>query len=77
MSAVRSFTNQMEYEKEMEIKDLIMKSSENMRSAIAIESSVTEYKIALIEKLFKAIEEKVGRKNLKMNMIILRMKAEK
>jgi len=60
MSAVRSFTNQMEYEKEMEIKDLIMKSSENMRSAIAIESSVTEYKIALIEKLFKAIEEKVG-----------------
>ena len=64
MSAIRSFTNQMEDEKEMEIKDVITKSPENMRSAIAIESSVTECKIDLMEKLFKAIEEKVGRKKL-------------
>lgn len=58
MSAIRSFTNQMEDEKEMEIKDVITKSPENMRSAIAIESSVTECKIDLMEKLFKAIERK-------------------
>lgn len=64
MSAIRSFTNQMEDGKEMEIKDVIMKSPENMRSAIAIEGSVTECKIDLMEKLLKAIEEKVGRKKL-------------
>jgi hypothetical protein len=64
MSAIRSFTNQMEDEKEMEIKDVIMKSPESMRSAVAIENSVTECKIALMEKLLKTIEEQVGRKKL-------------
>ena len=64
MSAIRSFTNQMEDEKEMEIKDVIMKSPVNMRSAIAIESSVTECKRDLMGNFFKTIEEKVDRKKL-------------
>lgn len=59
MSVIRQFTNQMEGDEEMEIKDLLMKSSEHMRSAIAIENSIDEAKKEIILKLFKAIESKV------------------
>lgn len=59
MAIIREFTNKLEDNKEMEIKELIMKSSDNMRSAIAIQKSIDEAKEALIWKLFKTIEEKV------------------
>lgn len=64
MSAIRSFTNNMGDEKGMEIKNLLMGSSDNMKSAIAIESSVIDCKVALMEKLLTAIEEKVSRKKI-------------
>lgn len=64
MSVIRQFTDQMEDEKEMEIKEILMKSSDNIRSAIAIQSSLDAAKTSLIEKLFKVIEDKVGLEKL-------------
>lgn len=64
MSVIRQLTNQLEDDKEMEIKELLMKSPANMRSATAIEKSIVEAKQELIQKLFKSIEEKVGAKKL-------------
>jgi len=66
MSVIRGFTNQMEDYKEMEleIKKLIMKSPENMQSAISIENTVVECKKSLMEKLFKTIEERIDIKKL-------------
>ncbi len=65
MSIIRKLTNQLEEDKEMEVKELLMESSENMRSAIAIENSLNEAKQDLILKLFKSIEKKVGIDKLK------------
>jgi len=59
MSVIRQLTNQMEGDEEMEIKELLLKSSEHMRSAIAIENSIDEAKKELMLKLFKAIETKI------------------
>ncbi|KZL88477.1 PD-(D/E)XK nuclease family protein [Clostridium magnum] len=64
MAVIRQFTDQMEDEKEMEIKEILMKSSDNIRSAIAIQSSLDGAKTSLIEKLFKVIEDKVGLEKL-------------
>lgn len=64
MAVIRQFTDQMEDEKEMEIKEILMKSSDNIRSAIAIQSSLDAAKTSLIEKLFKVIEDKVGLEKL-------------
>lgn len=64
MSAIRQFTDQMEEELEMEIKELLISSSENMRSAIAIQNSLVQVKETIIEKLFTEIHEKVGRERL-------------
>lgn len=60
IDSIRTLTGQMENQKEMEIIDTLMKSSENMRSAIAIQSSVDPAKSLLMKKVLKAIEEKVG-----------------
>lgn len=59
MSTIRKLTNQMEDNEEMEVKELIMKSPENMRSAIAIESSINEVKRDFLERFFKEIEKNV------------------
>lgn len=59
MSTIRKLTNQMEDNEEMEVKELIMKSPENMRSAIAIESSINEVKRDFLEHFFKEIEKNV------------------
>lgn len=60
MSVIRRFTNQMEDDETMEIKELLMRSSEHMRSAVAIENNIIEAKKALMLKLFKAIESKIN-----------------
>ena len=60
MSVIRQFTNQMEGDEKMEIKNLIMKSSDHMKSAIAIENSIVEAKNDLMLNIFRAIESKVG-----------------
>lgn len=64
MSVIRKFTNQMENEKEMEIKELLLSSSDNMRSALAIQSSLNAAKAEQMTRLFLAIEEKVGKEKL-------------
>lgn len=61
---IRKFTNKMEDEKEMDIKNVIMKSPDNMRSAIAIQKSVDSCKIELMKKLFEGIEKNVPKTKL-------------
>lgn len=60
IAVIRDFTNQLEDEKVMEIKEILMKSSDNMRSAIEIQSSLDAAKTSLIWNLFNEIEKKVG-----------------
>lgn len=64
MAAIRKFTNQMEDEKEMEILNLITRSPDSMKNAIAIQNSVDVARQNLMKKLFTMIEEKVGRQKL-------------
>lgn len=64
MSAIRQFTNQPEEDIEMEITQLLMQSSENMKNAIAIESSINSARAILIETLFTAIEKKTAKEKL-------------
>lgn len=59
IAVIRGFTNQVEDEKEVEIIDLLMKSSDNMRSALEIQSSLDAAKTSMIKKLLTDIEEKV------------------
>jgi hypothetical protein len=47
----------------MEIKEILMKSSENMKSAFDIESSLKKCKIEMLRKVFKSIEEKLAENN--------------
>lgn len=63
-TVIRKFTNKGEDEEEMEVQKLISASSENMHSSIKIESALKSVKIAMIEKLLKAIEKKVNRNKL-------------
>lgn len=60
MSVIRQFTDQMETEMEKEIENLLLSSSENMRSAVMIQNSLQNAKEAFMKKLFLAIESKVG-----------------
>lgn len=64
MMTIRKFTNQMEDEKEMEILDVLMKTPENMKSAIAIQNCVDQAKINLMKKIFALVENKIGRAKL-------------
>lgn len=64
MSAIRQFTNQVEEDVEMEITELLMSSSENMKNAIAIKNSISSARAALLGKLFAAIEERVAKDKL-------------
>ena len=58
---IHKFTNQMEDEKEMEIKKIIMSSSENMRTSIEIEKNLKLSKTCMIEKIFKNIENRIDK----------------
>ncbi len=66
MTAIRRFTNQMEDEQSVEIRELLMASPDNMRSAITIQNSLNDAKETLMRNLFQAIEEKVGEKYQKL-----------
>lgn len=50
----------MEEAKEMEIKELLMQSSNYVKSAFAIESSLKECKTTLLYRLFSALEQKLA-----------------
>lgn len=60
VAVIRKFTDKMGDEKEMEIKELLLASSDNIKSAIAIQSTLNEVREEIMLKLFRAIEEKVG-----------------
>jgi hypothetical protein len=67
ISILRKLTGQLEVSQEMEMKELLMKSSDNMKSAFAIERSIKECKIELLRKLFGALEselEKQGKQRI-------------
>lgn len=59
-SVIRTFTNQAEDEKGMEIRELLMASPENMKSAVSVQNSINEAKEALLLRFFQAVEGKVG-----------------
>ncbi len=54
---IRTLTNQMGDEKEVEVKELISKNSESFKSAVAIEQSLKQCKIDLMYKLFSTLEK--------------------
>lgn len=60
IAVIRKFTDKMGDEKEMEIKELLLSSPENMKSAISIQSALDEVREEMMLKLFRAIEEKAG-----------------
>ena len=64
IAVVRKLTGQLEEATEMEIKELLMKSGENMRNAFAIESSLKECKISLMYKLFSTLENELAQKGM-------------
>ncbi len=64
INTIRKFTGQVEGDTEMEIKELITSSSENMKSAISIENALNDAKQSLMLNIFKTIENKVNSKKL-------------
>lgn len=64
MSAIRQYTNQVEEDVEVEITELLMRSSENMKCAIAIQNSIDSARAALMERFFAAVEEKIAQQKL-------------
>lgn len=60
LNTIYKLTNQVEDEKMQEIKELLLNSSENMKSALKIDAAIPEAKKELMRKLFKAIENRVG-----------------
>lgn len=69
ISVVRKLTGQMEEGKGMEIKELLMQSSENMKSAITIEQSLNECKTNLLQTIFTTLEEKLRQKGMQKVLI--------
>lgn len=61
---IQKFTGKMGDEKEMEIKELLSSSSNNIKSAIAIKDTLNGVREEMIYKLLKAIEVGVGFKKL-------------
>lgn len=61
---IRDLTGQMEEDKGMEIKELLSKSSENMKSAIDIEKNIESAKIDIMKKVFKEIEQGLNKETV-------------
>lgn len=59
MPTIRDFTNKIEDDEEMEIKNLLA-TPENMKSALTIQSVLQDVREDCMRNLFKSIEEKVG-----------------
>lgn len=64
ISVIRMLTGQLEEGKELEMKELIMQSSENIQSAFAIESALKESKIAMLKKVFSVLENECAKLDL-------------
>ena len=64
ISVIRNFTNQLEDDREMEIKKIITASADNMKSAVQIEQSLKACKIDLMNKVFTELEKRIGKEKL-------------
>ncbi|WP_373483955.1 PD-(D/E)XK nuclease family protein [Acetobacterium sp.] len=62
---IKTLANQMGDEKEVEVKELISKNSESIKSAVAIEQSLKQCKIDMMYKLFSTLENKLELHGLK------------
>ncbi len=60
---IKKLTKQLDDGVEMEIKNVLKKSSENIRSAVLIEESLKKLKIELLEKIFKTLLVKLEEQN--------------
>lgn len=59
IASVKCFTNQLEDRPMNEISNLLMKSSENMRAALAAKDTLDECRVRMIQKFFVAVKEKI------------------
>lgn len=59
IDVIRKFTNNVEREQDMEIIDMLLSSSDNMKAAISIKDNIDKARIKVMKKLFEMIEEKV------------------
>lgn len=59
VDVIRKFTNRVEREQDVEIVDMFLNSSDNMKAAISIKDNVDKARIKVMKKLFEMIEEKV------------------
>lgn len=64
LDTIKLFTNQVGDEQEMEIQQLLASSSQNMKSALQIESNINEARILLMKRLFQALEAGIGMEKL-------------
>ncbi len=65
IGVIKKFTGKISCTKEMKIKKLIASSADNMKSAVNIASSIKHANTDLIVKLFKSIENKVGKEKVR------------
>jgi hypothetical protein len=64
LDTIKLFTNQLGDEQEMEIQQLLASSSQNMKSALQIESNINEARILLMKRLFQALEAGIDMEKL-------------
>ncbi len=65
IEVIKKLTNQTKKEKYMDIQKLLNSSGENIQSAFAIEKSLKDCKIEMLNKVFSALEEKLTAKGFK------------
>lgn len=65
MKAIRGFTNQLEDDVKMEYVDVITKSSQNFKAALAIENSIEEAKKEKWKDCLEKVKEKVAEMGIK------------
>lgn len=60
IDVIRTFTNQLGDETQMEIQQLISANSHNMKSALQIAQSIEAVRIDLLKRLFQAFEQRIA-----------------
>lgn len=58
IAVIRKFTGKMEDDEEMELKELLVSSADNMKSAVAIRNALDEVKQEMMLSVFQAIDKK-------------------
>lgn len=60
IATIRNFTDQMEDQQEMEIKNVLTESAASIKSAFAIEKSLKVAKTDLLNRIFREFEDSIG-----------------